>query len=168
VTTRTAIQEETKCLGCVTPGPQSICELRCDASPSKTGKLLPDSLRPSGFEVAHRLSLFQLVEDRLGVESPEGEVLFLTHPLLLLQYLFTHGDLALVFPFAAILSGHGRSTHVGSVGSGNPAEHFVAAHERQTEGELIRAASGLGEGFRAEIACESTAAPFGVPSQKAK
>ena len=104
--TRARIQEETRCLGCITPCPQSICELRYDAPPSNTENLLVDALRPSGFEVTHRLSLSQLAQERLGVKSPEVEVLFLTHLLLFLQYLFTRGDSRVPSPKAKWSSVH--------------------------------------------------------------
>lgn len=63
-------------------------------------------------EVAHRVSLSRLAEERLGVETAETELLFLTHPVPLLQYLFTGGDPALLFPFVAILRAQGRTTYL--------------------------------------------------------
>jgi hypothetical protein len=69
-----------------------------------------NALSRSGFEVAHRLSLSRLAEEQLEVKAPAMEVLFFNHPLLLLQYSFAGGDPALLFPFVAILRGHGRST----------------------------------------------------------
>ncbi|HSF14456.1 MAG TPA: hypothetical protein VLK65_02760 [Vicinamibacteria bacterium] len=62
-----------------------------------------DVLAQCGFELAHRLSLSRLAELRLGVKASDVEVLFFTHPLLLLQYFSAGGEPALLFPFVGIL-----------------------------------------------------------------
>ena len=138
----------TRCVECRAPRPHSICRLPIDAPPQKAAKLVADVLYRSGFEVAHRLSLSRLAEERLGVETQEVEVLFLRHPLLLLQYLFTGGDPALLFPFVAILRAQGRSTHLclcspwssGGIRSSALSRHMV----KQMEEKLIQAAAHLG------------------------
>ena len=149
MTTTTGTRTETGCVDCRAPGPQFLCGLHIDAPLQKVARLVADVLYRSGFEVAHRLSLSRLAEKRLGVETPEVEVLFLRHPLLLLQYLFTRGDPALLFPFMAILRAQGRSTHVclcsawssGGIRSSALSRHMV----KQSEEKLIKAAAHLGD-----------------------
>lgn len=150
MTTTTGTRTETRCLDCRAPCPQSICRLHIDAPPTKAAKLVADVLYRSGFEVAHRLSLSGLAEERLGVKTAEVEVLFLKHPLVLLQYLFTGGDPALLlFSFIAILQAQGRSTHLclcsawssGGIRSSALSRHMVKPWEEK----LIQAAAHLGD-----------------------
>jgi hypothetical protein len=151
MTTTTGTRTETRCLDCRAPCSQSItCRLHIDAPLQKAARLVADVLYRSGFEVAHRLSLSRLAEERLGVETEEVEVLFLRHPLLLLQYLFTGGgDPALLFPFMAILRAQGRSTHLclcsaWSTG-GIPSSAFSRQMVKPWEEKLIQAAAHLGD-----------------------
>jgi len=149
MTTTTGTRTETRCLDCRAPCPQSICRLRIEAPPAKTAKLVANVLYRAGFEVAHRLNLSRLAEERLGVKTQEVEVLFLRHPLLLLQYLFTGRDPVLLFPFMAILRAQGRSTHLclcspwssGGIRSSALSRHMV----KQMEEKLIQAAAHLGD-----------------------
>ena len=149
MTTTTGTRTETGCVDCRAPGPQSICSLHIDAPLQKAARLVADVLNRSGFEVAYRLSLSRLAEERLGVKTEEVEVLFLRHPLLLLQYLFTRADPALLFPFIAILRAQGRSTHLclcsvwssGEIRSSVLSRHMV----KQSEEKLIKAAAHLGD-----------------------
>ena len=149
MTTTTGTRTETRCLDCRAPCPQSICRLRIEAPPAKTAKLVANVLYRAGFEVAHRLNLSRLAEERLGVKTAEVELLFLKHSLLLLQYLFPGGDPALLFPFVAILRAQGRSTHLclcspwssGGIRSSALSRHMV----KQMEEKLIQAAAHLGD-----------------------
>lgn len=149
MTPTTGTRTETRCLDCRVPCPQSICRLRIDAPLQKVARLVANVLYRAGFEVAYRLNLSRLAKERLGVETAEVEVLFLKHPLLLLQYLFSGGDPALLFPFMAILRAQGRSTHLcfcsawssGGIRSSALSRHMV----KQWEGKLIQAAAHLGD-----------------------
>lgn len=151
MTTATGARTETACLDCRVPCPHSVsCRRYIDAPLQKVARLVTDVLYRSGFEVAHRLSLSRLAEERLGVEtSEEVEVLFLMHPLLLLQCLFTGGDPALLFPFMAILRAQGRSTHLCLCSAWSTGAIPSSALSRQMakpwEEKLIQAAAHLGE-----------------------
>lgn len=140
---------ERSCLHCEAACPQSICQFHLGAPLQESAKLLADILYRSGFEVAYRLSLSRLAKEQLGVETEDVELLFLKHPLVLLQYLFTGGDPALLLPFVAILRAQGASTHV-CVCSAWPAEGFRSSGlswqmAKQSEEKLIQAATHLGE-----------------------
>jgi len=69
-------------------------------------------LEEAGFEIGERIPLSDLARERLGIEAAAVEVLYLNHPLLLLQCLFADGDPALLFPLVAIVRSGADSTEV--------------------------------------------------------
>lgn len=135
------------CFDCGTPCPQCRFRIHLDCSPRKALKLVKKELSRSGFEVMHRVSLSRLAEAQLGVKAQETEVLFLKHPLLLLQYFLTGADAALLLPLVAILRGHDRSTLLCLCSAWSTQElrsSSLSMHlARLTESKLDRAALGL-------------------------
>ncbi|HEX9725841.1 MAG TPA: hypothetical protein VGC53_16300 [Vicinamibacteria bacterium] len=75
-------------------------------------KRLAAMLEEAGLEISERIPLSDLARERLGIEAAAVEVLYLNHPLLLLQCLFADGDPALLFPLVAIVRSGADSTEV--------------------------------------------------------
>lgn len=70
------------------------------------------ALKSPGFEVVGRENLATLAHEALGVETASLEVLYIKHPLLLLQALLMGGEPRLFFPFIAILRPSGLFTEI--------------------------------------------------------
>lgn len=149
ITTTRSTPVETKCADCRAPCSHAILRLYLAEAPPEAEKRLTSVLARSGFEVAHRLSLSRLAEERLGVKTHDVQVLFLNHPVLLLQYLLTSGDPVLLFPLMAMLRARGRSTQLcfcstwstGELRSSGLSSYLA----KQTEEKLIRVAAELGD-----------------------
>ncbi len=92
--------------------PRSLCCFTLPGPLREVRKRLEGALYRSGFELLRGVSLSGLAKERLGIESTEMEALYLNHPVLLLQCLFTGGDAELLFPFVAVLRSCARSTHL--------------------------------------------------------
>lgn len=97
------------------------CRRRCHHSqlrftvwgqPDRISKQLESALKNSGFEVVGRENLAALAHEGLGVETAPLHLLYIKHPLLLLQTLLMGGEPSLFFPFVAILRPSGLFTEI--------------------------------------------------------
>ena len=100
------------CLSCQAPCPRSIGRFTISGSPRRARKQLAIALEAAGFEIGQKVRLSELTQERMHLDVPRTELLYLNHPPLLLQCLFIDGDPALLFPAVAIIRTQRDSTDI--------------------------------------------------------
>jgi len=100
------------CADCGTACPLSDCRRMVDLPLSQTLPCLERAVRRQGFEIIHSLDLSTLARDHLRLEAPPLKILYLSHPVLLLQSSFMRGSPHLFHPWLVVLRPEGERTLV--------------------------------------------------------
>ncbi|GMR22196.1 MAG: hypothetical protein BMS9Abin37_0529 [Acidobacteriota bacterium] len=92
-----------RCVDCTTPCALSECRRIVDLPLRETRQCLERAAQRQGFEIIHSLDLSALARDHLRLKAPPLTILYLSHPVLLLQSSFTRGSPQLFHPWVVVL-----------------------------------------------------------------
>lgn len=92
-----------RCVDCTTACSLSECRRIVDLPLREARQCLERAVQRQGFEIIHSLDLSALARDHLRLEVPTLVILYLSHPVLLLQSSFTRGSPCLFHPWLVVL-----------------------------------------------------------------